>query len=75
MLFVEGSSINRPPMFVGMNYAFWKIRMKFFKESIDFGIWDAVVHGPFMPMQVVKEETVRKPWSEWSESERKKGLI
>ena len=35
------------------------------------GIWDAV-NGPFVPMQVVKEETVKKPWSDWSESERKK---
>jgi len=29
-------------------------------ESIDFGIWDVVVNGPFVPMQVVKEETMRK---------------
>jgi len=41
-------------------------------ESIDMGIWDAVVSGPFIPMQVVKDETVKKPWSDWSESERKK---
>ncbi|XP_068504427.1 uncharacterized protein [Phaseolus vulgaris] len=36
------------------------------------GISDVVVNGPFVPMQVVKEETVKKPWSDWSESERKK---
>jgi len=59
-------------MFGGVNYAFWKIRMKIFMESIDMGIWDAVVSGPFIPMQVVKEETVKKFWSEWSETERKK---
>jgi len=41
-------------------------------ESIDMGISDVVVNGPFVPMQVVKEETVKKPWSDWSESERKK---
>jgi len=55
-----------------MNYAFWKIRMKFFMESIDSDIWEAMVHGPLVPMQVVKEETVTKPRSEWSESEKKK---
>ena len=38
MPFAEGVSINRPPMFGGVNYAFWKIRMKFFMESIDMGI-------------------------------------
>ena len=66
MSFAEGASINRPLMFGGVNYAFWKIRMKIFMESIDMGIWDAVVNGPFVPMQVVKEETVKKPWSDWS---------
>ena len=64
MPFAEGASINRPRMFGGVNYAFWKIRMKIFMESIYMGIWDAVVSGPFIPMQVVKEETIKKPWSE-----------
>ncbi|XP_068497724.1 uncharacterized protein [Phaseolus vulgaris] len=72
VLFAEGSSINRTHMFSGMNYAFWKIRMKIFMESIDFGIWEAVVDGPSVPMQVIKDETVKKPRSEWSEIERKK---
>jgi len=71
VLFAEGSSINRP-MFSGMNYALWKIRMKIFMDSIEFGIWEAVVDGSFVPMQVIKDETVKKPRSEWSESERKK---
>jgi len=31
-----------------------------------------VVNGPFVPMQVAKEETVKKPWSDWSENEIKK---
>jgi len=72
MPFAEGASINRPPMFGGVNYALWKIRMKIFIESIDMGIWDTTINGPFVPMQVVKEEIVKKPWSDWSESERKK---
>jgi len=33
--FAEGGSINRPPMFGGVNYAFWEIRMKIFMESIE----------------------------------------
>ena len=70
MPLAEGASSNRPPMFGGVNYAFLKIRMKIFMESIDMGIWDAVVSGPFIPMQVVKEETIKKPWSEWSETQR-----
>ena len=72
MPFAEGAYINRPPIFGGVSYAFWKIRMIIFMESFNMGIWDVVVNGPFVPMQVVKEETVKKPWSDWSESERKK---
>jgi len=59
-------------MFNEMNYAFWKIRMKIFMESIDSFIWEVVVHGPYVPMRVVKDEEVAKPRSEWSESEKKK---
>jgi len=33
--FAEGVSIHRPPMFSGINYQFWKIRMKIFIESIN----------------------------------------
>ena len=28
--FAEGASINRPPLFTGENYPFWKIRMQIF---------------------------------------------
>ena len=39
MPFAEGASINRPPMFGGVNYAFWKIfPMKIFMESIDMAM-------------------------------------
>ena len=40
--FGEGASINRPPLFCGLNYQFWKVRMKIFVESLDRGIWDAI---------------------------------
>jgi len=35
--FGEGASINRSPLFCGVNYQFWKIRMKFFVQSTDKG--------------------------------------
>jgi len=31
----EGACLNKPPLFCGMNYELWCIRMKFFVESID----------------------------------------
>ena len=47
--FGEGASVNRPPPFCGLNYQFWKVRMKIFVESLDKGIWDAIENGPFIP--------------------------
>ena len=33
--FREGACLNKPPLFCGMNYELWCIRIKFFVESID----------------------------------------
>jgi len=70
--FAEGASINRPPMFSGVNYQFWKVRMKVFIESIDHGIWNVIVNGPFIPMHVVDGVHVAKPFDELSDLENKK---
>ncbi|WVY92733.1 hypothetical protein V8G54_031821 [Vigna mungo] len=37
--FGEGALTNRPPLFAGENYAFSKIRMQIFLESVDKGVW------------------------------------
>jgi len=42
--FAEGAFIHRAPMFNGINYQFWKIRMKIFIESIYQEIWDAIIN-------------------------------
>jgi len=70
--FSEGASIHRPPMFCGLNYQFWKIRMQIFIESIDKGIWDAIVNGPYTPKCVAENKQVDKPWSEWNDEERRR---
>ena len=41
-------------------------------ESIDALIWETVVHGPYVPLQVVKDEKVVKSRSEWNGTERRK---
>ena len=70
--FGEGASINRPPLFCGVNYQFWKVRMKIFVESINKGIWDAIKNGPFIPMIENEEENFEKPSSQWTEQKSKK---
>jgi len=61
--FAQGALIHRPPTFSGINYQFWKIRMKIFIESIDQEIWDAIINGPYTPKHIVANVQVDKPWT------------
>jgi len=70
--FTEGASIHRPPMFSGVNYQFWKVIMKIFIESIDHGIWNAIMNGPYIPVSVVNGISVAKPFDELTEAENKR---
>ena len=70
--FEEGASINRPPLFCGLNYQFWKVRMKIFVESLDKGIWDAIENGPFIPKFEKDGSFIEKSWSQWTDAENKK---
>jgi len=70
--FGEGPSINRPPLFCGFYYQFWKVRMEIFVESLDREIWDAIENGPFIPMFEKDDVLFEKPWSQWTESESKR---
>jgi len=59
--FGEGASINGPPLFCGLDYQLWKVRMKIFVESIDRGIWDTIVNGPFVPKIEKDYVFIKKP--------------
>jgi len=70
--FGEGASINRPPLFCGLNYQFWKVKMKIFVESLDRGIWDAIENSPFIPKFENDDVFIEKPWSQWTDDENKR---
>jgi len=70
--FAEGASFHRPPMFCGLNYQFWKVRMRIFIESIDRGVCDVIVNGPYVPKILVDNVYVDKPWCDWTSEESKK---
>jgi len=42
-----------------------------FVESIDRGIWDAIVNVPFVPKAKKDYVFIEKPWFHWTESESK----
>jgi len=70
--YVEGASIHRPPMFSGVNYQFWKVIMKIFIESIDRGIWDTIVNGPYIPRSIVNGVPVEKSYDNFTDAVNKK---
>ncbi|KAK2357503.1 gag-protease polyprotein [Trifolium repens] len=72
--FRDGGSSNKPPLFSGEYFDFWKIRMKAHLEAQGDGIWNAVAEGPFIPMSVVNGVGTPKIQSSWDEDDKKKIL-
>ena len=70
--FVKGASIDKPLLFISENYPFWKVRMQIFLESIDRGIWDAILNGPFVPTITVNNLQEPKPFSQWTAEENRR---
>ena len=40
-----------PPLFDGINYAYWKVRMRAFLQSLDEKVWQAVEIGQIKPKE------------------------
>ncbi|KAL2340398.1 hypothetical protein Fmac_008338 [Flemingia macrophylla] len=67
--FAEDASINRPPLFCGDNYVFWKVRMKIFMEYVHRSIWQAVVTEYKVPTIIEDGKKKEKPFETWEPSE------
>ena len=70
-LYPEGNSINRPSIFNGVGYHYWKTRMQIFIKAIDLNIWEAIEIGSYIPTMVAGSKTIEKPREEWSEEEKR----
>ena len=46
-----GQSFIIPPLFDDTNYAYWKVRMRAFLQSLDKNVWQAVEIGWAKPME------------------------
>ena len=48
----RGQSLIIPPLFDGTNYAYWKVCMKAFLQSLDEKVWQVVEIGWTKPKEV-----------------------
>lgn len=66
-MLTEGQSTNRPPLFNGTNYTYWKARMKIFIQAFDYDLWGIIINGPHTPTVRIDNIDIAKPESEWDE--------
>ena len=48
-------SLIIPPLFYGTNYAYWKVRMKTFLQSLNEKVWQAVEIGWTKPKEALAD--------------------
>jgi len=68
----EGGSSNRPPLFEGADYYYWKGKMELFLQSQDNHMWTIVENGNYIPYD---ENLNEKKKEDWSEEEGKRMLL
>ena len=47
----RGQSLTIPPLYDGTNYAYWKVRMRAFLQSLGEKVWQAVEIGQTKPTE------------------------
>ena len=68
----KGVSVERPPLFDGTNYAYWRVRMREFISTLDEKAWISLLAGWSPPTKMDDEgKIVPKPELEWSSKEDK----
>nr|KYP41253.1 hypothetical protein KK1_037375 [Cajanus cajan] len=60
----EGQAMNRPPLFRGTKYDYWKERMIAFFNTCHIGMWDVVEQGKYTPLDEAGNEIPKAHWSE-----------
>ena len=67
----EGQSTNRPPLFDGTDYTFWKHRMRIFIRSQDIDVWRVIEVGNFIPKKRVDGQMIPKEYDELTFEDKK----
>ncbi|MQL77239.1 hypothetical protein Taro_009651 [Colocasia esculenta] len=59
----EGQSVNRPPLFDGEDYTYWKTRMEYFLQGHNYMIWSIVEEGNLL---------VTNAKAQWTDDDRRR---
>ena len=43
----EGYATNRPPLFEGTDYSYWKMHIKYYIQSVDYQCWERIESGDY----------------------------
>ena len=68
---LEGQSTNRPPLFIGSDYVYWKTRMTLYIKAQDYHVWRVIANDPHVHTKTVEGVSVTKLGSEWNEDDVK----
>jgi len=60
--FRKGHSTQKPPLFDGSNYNYWKCRMKIYLQSINYKIWN-IIEAAY--------EKSRTNYDQWTKEQKK----
>ncbi|RZB41524.1 Retrovirus-related Pol polyprotein from transposon TNT 1-94 [Glycine soja] len=60
----EGFDVNKPPMFKGVKYDYWKEMMIAFFESTHIDMSDVVEKGNHIPLDATKKEIPKDKWED-----------
>ena len=51
----RGQSLIIPPLFDGINYVYWKVRMRAFLQSLDKNVWQVIEIGWTKPTEALAD--------------------
>ncbi|XP_058774735.1 uncharacterized protein LOC131649005 [Vicia villosa] len=73
----EGGSSHRPPLFNGIDYYYWKGKMRLFLLSQDINMWSIIETGNFTPMTAPTDAApaAPKPQASWTPKEKSHVLL
>ncbi|GJR12621.1 hypothetical protein Tco_0795273 [Tanacetum coccineum] len=72
--YLEGQSMQRPPLFESDSFIYWKNRFKTYVKSKDLDLWHVITNGDFQPIQQNSETKLYEviPFEKQSDDLKKK---